>query len=96
MSSSDQLNSEDSGSVPASLLEEQIRQRSSIVFNIDEDDYLVRDIYVKKIFLSFLILCQIRGGWTAVCKDSREQFRLITIEESRLAADRVTQSFDHE
>ena len=49
VSSSDQLNSEDSGSVPASLLEEQIRQRSSIVFNIDEDDYLVRDIYVKKV-----------------------------------------------
>lgn len=34
--------SEDSGSLPASLLEEQIRQRSSIVFNIDEDDYLSR------------------------------------------------------
>ena len=48
VSSSDQLNSEDSGSVPASLLEEQIRQRSSIVFNIDEDDYLVRNIYVKE------------------------------------------------
>lgn len=42
VSSSEQLNSEDSGSVPASLLEEQIRQRSSIVFNIDEDDYLSR------------------------------------------------------
>jgi len=32
----------DSSSVPASLLEEQIKQRSSIVFNIDEDDYLAR------------------------------------------------------
>ena len=96
MSSSDQLNSEDLGSVPASLLEEQIRQRSSIVFNIDEDDYLVRDIYVKKSFLSLLILCHTRGGCTPVYKDSREQFRPITIEESRLAADRVTQSFDHE
>lgn len=32
----------DSASVPASLLEEQIKQRSSIVFNIDEDDYLAR------------------------------------------------------
>jgi len=41
VSSSEQC-SEESGSVPASLLEEQIRQRSSIVFNIDEDDYLSR------------------------------------------------------
>ena len=29
-----------------------------------------------------------RGGWTAVCKDSREQFRPITIGKSLLAADR--------
>ena len=43
VSSSEQC-SEESGSVPASLLEEQIRQRSSIVFNIDEDDYLVSDM----------------------------------------------------
>ena len=39
--SSSEQQSEDSSSVPASLLEEQIRQRSSIIFNIDEDDYLV-------------------------------------------------------
>ena len=50
----------------------------------------------QKIFLLLLILCHTRRGWTPVCKDSREQFHLITIEESRLAADRVTQSFDHE
>ena len=31
--------------------------------------------------------CTLRGGWTAVCKDSREQFRPITIEKSHLAAD---------
>ena len=37
----------DSSSVPASLLEEQIKQRSSIVFNIDEDDYLVRHLKKK-------------------------------------------------
>ena len=48
------------------------------------------------IFLSLLILCHISRGFTAVCKDSREQFRPITTEESRFAADRVTQSFDHE
>ena len=30
----------------------------------------------------------VRGGWTAVCKDSQEEFRPITIEESRLAEDR--------
>ena len=47
-------------------------------------------------FLSLLILCHTTEGWTAVCKDSREQFRPITIKESSLAADRVTQSFDHE
>ena len=28
------------------------------------------------------------GKWTAVCKDSQEEFRPITIEESRLAVDR--------
>ena len=60
MSSSDQLNSEDSGSVPASLLEEQIRQRSSIVFNIDEDDYLVRDIYVNFLVVINLVSHQPR------------------------------------
>ena len=38
----------DSSSVPASLLEEQIKQRSSIVFNIDEDDYLVRHLKKKQ------------------------------------------------
>ena len=38
----------DSASVPASLLEEQIKQRSSIVFNIDEDDYLVRHLKKKQ------------------------------------------------
>ena len=43
--SSSEQQSEDSSSVPASLLEEQIRQRSSIVFNIDEDDYLVSLIF---------------------------------------------------
>ena len=32
----------------------------------------------------------------AGCKDSREQFRPITIEGSRLSVDRVTQSFDHD
>ena len=38
---SEQYREDSAGSIPASLLEEQIRQRSSIVFNIDEDDYLV-------------------------------------------------------
>ena len=34
-------------SIPTSLLEEQNRQRSSIVFNIDEDDYLVCNLTLK-------------------------------------------------
>ena len=38
---SEEYSEDSAGSIPASLLEEQIRQRSSIVFNIDEDDYLV-------------------------------------------------------
>ena len=45
----------DSASVPASLLEEQIKQRSSIVFNIDEDDYLVRHFYKKNGVLPFFV-----------------------------------------
>ena len=32
---------EDEGSFQLSLFEEELRQRSSIVFDIDEDDYLV-------------------------------------------------------
>ncbi|XP_078353436.1 uncharacterized protein LOC144638124 isoform X5 [Oculina patagonica] len=39
---SEQQSEDSAGSIPASLLEEQLRQRSSIVFNIDEDDYLSR------------------------------------------------------
>ncbi|XP_022782056.1 leucine-rich repeat-containing protein 7-like isoform X2 [Stylophora pistillata] len=39
---SEQYSEDSAGSIPTSLLEEQIRQRSSIVFNIDEDDYLTR------------------------------------------------------
>ena len=35
------LYSEDEGSFQLSLFEEEFRQRSSIVFDIDEDDYLV-------------------------------------------------------
>ena len=42
---SEQYSEDSAGSIPASLLEEQIRQRSSIVFNIDEDDYLVREFF---------------------------------------------------
>ena len=57
--SSSEQQSEDSSSVPASLLEEQIRQRSSIVFNIDEDDYLVSYIFLAQdvglTFSSFII-----------------------------------------
>ena len=41
VSVSEEYSEDSAGSIPASLLEEQIRQRSSIVFNIDEDDYLV-------------------------------------------------------
>lgn len=42
---SEQYSEDSAGSIPASLLEEQIRQRSSIVFNIDEDDYLVSEFH---------------------------------------------------
>lgn len=48
VSSVSEEHSEDSAaSIPTSLLEEQNRQRSSIVFNIDEDDYLVCDLNFK-------------------------------------------------
>ena len=55
---------------------------------------LVHRTVITFYFISFrqenksVTLKDSKGGWTAVCKDSRKQFRPITIEKSHLAADR--------
>ena len=49
-------------------------------------------IIMKDIMKSFMINLP-RRGWTAVCKDSREQFPPFTIEKSHLATDRERHSW---